>query len=264
MSRKARTPRALLDVDRVLAIREKERAWYHRNKAAKTTAELEAERQRKREYDVEYRARLTDEQKKARRQRARAVESTRRATLSAEQRAAIAKKQRDSFWNRSPEERARIRAVAAQKKAEKRKKDAGYRLYTCLQARVHDLLRGCKSERTLALVGSDFMTALTPRLKPGMTWENHGEVWHLDHVVPCRWFDLTRPDHQKACFHHSNINPEFARLNIAKSNRLSRKAFDEVLSRCPEANKKVFDELIWKIRRRAFPERMLSRVRGHV
>lgn len=245
-------------------VRAQERAWYHRNKAQKSTEEIEEERARKREYDLAYRARMSEERKQ--RCAARKVElgRIRRAAFTPEQRAAAAKKQRDAFWGRSPEERERIRQTAAAKKAEKRRQDVNYRVYTCLQARVHDLLRGMKSARTLALVGEDYMTALTARLKPGMTWENYGPAWHLDHVVPCKWFDLTRPEHQRACFHHSNVNPEFAKTNISKSNRVSRRAFDEVLARCPEEHRAVFEEIIWKIRRKEYPERMLRRVHGHV
>lgn len=25
-----------------------------------------------------------------------------------------------------------------------------------------------------------------------MSWENHGIYWHLDHIIPCSAFDLTK------------------------------------------------------------------------
>ena len=163
------------------------------------------------------------------------------------------------------EEREESRRKAALKAGEKRKRDASYRVYSCLQSRLRELLHGVsKSDRTKNLVGHDYMEVLQTRLKDGMSWDNYGPEWHMDHVVPCRWFDLTRPEHQRACFHHSNINPEFAKTNISKSNRVSRRAFDEVLARCPEEHKAVFEEIIWKIRRKEYPERMLRRVHGHV
>ena len=28
---------------------------------------------------------------------------------------------------------------------------------------------------------------------------------HVDHIVPCAIFDLSREDHQRACFHYTNL-----------------------------------------------------------
>lgn len=58
---------------------------------------------------------------------------------------------------------------------------------------------------------------------PGMTWENHGiwrigepMTWHIDHIKPCASFDLTDPEQQRACFHHTNLQPLWAIDNIRK------------------------------------------------
>jgi hypothetical protein len=57
------------------------------------------------------------------------------------------------------------------------------------------------------------------RFRPGMTWENYGPVWHVDHIKPCAKFDLTDPDQQRACFHFSNLQPLFADENLRKGGR---------------------------------------------
>lgn len=50
----------------------------------------------------------------------------------------------------------------------------------------------------------------------GMTWENYGK-WHIDHKKPCAAFDLVDLDQQKLCFHHSNLQPLWAKDNLEKN-----------------------------------------------
>ena len=56
-----------------------------------------------------------------------------------------------------------------------------------------------------------------PQFREGMTLENHGPVWHIDHIRPCASFDLTDKAQAAACFHYSNLQPLFAEENLAKS-----------------------------------------------
>lgn len=53
--------------------------------------------------------------------------------------------------------------------------------------------------------------------KTGMSWENYGPVWHVDHIKPCALFDLTDPEQQRICFHWTNLQPLFALDNMRKS-----------------------------------------------
>jgi hypothetical protein len=53
----------------------------------------------------------------------------------------------------------------------------------------------------------------------GMSWENYGKEWHVDHIKPCTKFDLTDKDQQKLCYHFSNLQPLWATENIIKSNK---------------------------------------------
>jgi hypothetical protein len=53
-----------------------------------------------------------------------------------------------------------------------------------------------------------------------MTWKNHTVFgWHIDHVRPCCAFDLTKPEDQKKCFHHTNLQPLWWHENLAKSGK---------------------------------------------
>ena len=50
-----------------------------------------------------------------------------------------------------------------------------------------------------------------------MSWKNHGDVWEIDHIIPCFQFDLTNIKQQKECFHYTNIQPLFKTTKIAES-----------------------------------------------
>lgn len=59
---------------------------------------------------------------------------------------------------------------------------------------------------------------LTSQFKEGMTWDNHGiHGWHIDHIRPCKSFDLSDPEQQKLCFHYTNLQPLWAHENLEKS-----------------------------------------------
>lgn len=65
---------------------------------------------------------------------------------------------------------------------------------------------------------------LERQFKPGMTWENHGSVWHIDHIIPCSKFDLTKPEEVRKCFALSNLQPLWGEENIRKSNKVPTQA----------------------------------------
>lgn len=54
----------------------------------------------------------------------------------------------------------------------------------------------------------------------GMTWENQGR-WHIDHIMPCSAFDLTKPDQVKVCFNWQNLRPIWAKKNLSKGKKIT-------------------------------------------
>jgi hypothetical protein len=50
----------------------------------------------------------------------------------------------------------------------------------------------------------------------GMSWDNYGKVWEIDHKQGCATFDLTIEENQKKCFHYTNLRPLFKTTEIAK------------------------------------------------
>ena len=70
----------------------------------------------------------------------------------------------------------------------------------------------------LGCSGEDLKRHLENNFKSGMTWENYGSVWEMDHVKPIASFDLTKKEEQHKCFSYTNIQPLFTTTKIAKNN----------------------------------------------
>ena len=81
---------------------------------------------------------------------------------------------------------------------------------------------GKKNHSILQIIGCG-LDALINHLEMqwtrGMNWDNYGDGWHVDHIVPCSYFDLTIYDEQCRCFHFSNLRPLWAQQNISEGNR---------------------------------------------
>ena len=111
---------------------------------------------------------------------------------------------------------------SAKYKRERFASDPVYKLSECVRHRIHGAITGgSKSARTLELVGMaspDLFKYLLshPSCTPGMTLENYGTYWHIDHIRPCASFDLTGPAQQKECFHYTNLQPLEALENKKK------------------------------------------------
>jgi hypothetical protein len=91
-----------------------------------------------------------------------------------------------------------------------------------LRSRMHCALKYPKSKSTMKLLGCDInwlRAWLEVSFKPGMTWENYGPGWHVDHIRPCASFDLSDPSQQKLCFHFTNLQPLWAEENQEKYNK---------------------------------------------
>lgn len=77
-----------------------------------------------------------------------------------------------------------------------------------------------KQDSILKLIGctrSELRTHLERQFKAGMSWDNYGREWHVDHKRPIASFDLTRAEEQAQCFHYSNLQPLHPLENMQKS-----------------------------------------------
>lgn len=88
-----------------------------------------------------------------------------------------------------------------------------------LRARMRKVIKkGFKSGHSLSILGcssQEWKVYLESKFTDGMSWENYGE-WHIDHIVPCASFDLTKEEDQIRCFHYTNTQPLWKADNYKK------------------------------------------------
>lgn len=69
--------------------------------------------------------------------------------------------------------------------------------------------------------GEYLMDYLSKQFRPGMTRENYGSVWHVDHIKSLASFgeSIKESEIQKIAFHYTNLQPLFAQENIRKGKK---------------------------------------------
>lgn len=73
-------------------------------------------------------------------------------------------------------------------------------------------------EELLGISIEKFWEYLESLFLPGMSRDNHAILgWHIDHIVPCDYFDLTKEKEKLKCFHYTNMMPRWATTAIAKA-----------------------------------------------
>lgn len=104
--------------------------------------------------------------------------------------------------------------------------DLNYRLSRNLRNRLNQMLRKNKTDkqgsavRDLGCSLGYFREYIGGLFREGMSWENYGSDWHLDHIVPLCQFDLfDREQFLKSC-HYTNIQPLWVVENQSKGGRL--------------------------------------------
>lgn len=92
--------------------------------------------------------------------------------------------------------------------------------------RSHLLFEGSRKGRRHweALVGytvEELIIHLEALFKEGMSWDNYGTYWHIDHIRPKSWFKFESTDDAafKECWSLANLQPLEATINISKQDR---------------------------------------------
>jgi hypothetical protein len=106
---------------------------------------------------------------------------------------------------------------------EKRRSDPIFRLKDAIRGSIRAYLGSRKTRRgsTFEIVGCtpDFLREhLERQFKPGMTWDNYGSHWHVDHRIPLA--SGRTSDEVKGLSHWTNLQPLEALENLIKSDKV--------------------------------------------
>ncbi len=85
----------------------------------------------------------------------------------------------------------------------------------CKQARFK---KRFSTSQALGCTAKQLVEHLSQRFRDGMTWENHGTVWHIDHVHPLA-AATTVAEIKRLC-HYTNLQPLLVRENMAKGDKV--------------------------------------------
>lgn len=107
----------------------------------------------------------------------------------------------------------------------KRASDPAYGVHMHMSVLMHRALRGKKQGRRwksfVPYSLTELMVHLERQFLPGMTWENRGRGWHIDHIQSRSSFEFVGPDDPefKACWALSNLRPLWKGDNLRKNAR---------------------------------------------
>lgn len=107
----------------------------------------------------------------------------------------------------------------------KLKNDPLFKLAKKLRNRLRDYLKSNRNNFTkkssseyLGCSIEECKIYLENQFKEDMTWENHGSVWHIDHIIPLS-FAKTEDQLYLLC-HYTNLQPLFVLENLKKNNKI--------------------------------------------
>jgi hypothetical protein len=106
----------------------------------------------------------------------------------------------------------------------KNKNNPLHKIKRNLRRRVHHAIKdNYKSAATFELIGcsaEQFKIYLESLFLENMSWDNYGSEWHIDHIIPCCNFDLSKEEEQRKCFHYTNQQPLWVKDNLKKAKRI--------------------------------------------
>jgi len=107
---------------------------------------------------------------------------------------------------------------------DRRESDPDFKLRWYLRTGIRRALKkGQKAGsavRDLGCTIPELWEHLEVRFVPGMTKENYGPVWHIDHIIPLASFDLTDREQFLKAAHYTNLQPLFAEENLKKGAKM--------------------------------------------
>lgn len=119
-----------------------------------------------------------------------------------------------------------LKKYHCQYKKKRFKEDLSFKLHHYITKQIKNAIH----EKPIAKKWSDILgygcdelrIHLQKQFKQGMSWDNYGKIWHIDHRIPISWCkekdDLLKI---KTVWILENLQPKFAKENISKGNRFA-------------------------------------------
>lgn len=114
------------------------------------------------------------------------------------------------------------------KRAEKKRSTPQGRLNNNMRRGISNALDGMKAghhwENLVGYTLDQLKQHIEKKFKLGMTWDNYGKLWHIDHKIPISAFNFEKPEDIdfKKCWNLKNLQPMEAKENMKKHNKLEK------------------------------------------
>lgn len=140
----------------------------------------------------------------------------------------IAKEKVKKYREKNREKIREAKRIWSNKKAAT---DIQYRLKRNIRTRIRCALKpnnAYKADTSEKLLGCSiqfYKEYFQSLFAEGMSWEKFllGEI-EIDHIKPCKLFDLTLESEQRKCFHYTNTQPLWVADNLAKGSKYEQAA----------------------------------------
>jgi hypothetical protein len=113
-----------------------------------------------------------------------------------------------------------------QKKRIKKVREGGFsKIYNCIISRIYSTFQkynipfNMSYDEIIGCTEKELETYIYTKLKPNMTFDNHGE-WEIDHIKPVSSFTFTNQCDIFLCFNYTNLQPLWFQENRQKSNKI--------------------------------------------
>lgn len=89
---------------------------------------------------------------------------------------------------------------------------------------IHRALAGAEKNGSsydiLGYTARELEIHLEKQFKKGMSWENYGKLWHVDHIIPVSKFIKSGEIDPMVVNALTNLRPEYASINMSKGSRI--------------------------------------------
>lgn len=134
------------------------------------------------------------------------------------------------IWSQKNPEKRRL--THQKQHRTKYKIDVQYTLKKTYRNRIRGALKGTnKNFSSLQHLGcsiEQLKAHLEAQFRDGMNWQNYGQVWHVDHIIPLNDFYLQYPTERDIALHYTNLRPLLVHENLTRP----KSWFDDEAARC--------------------------------